>query len=93
MIISNFPDSQFLLISFLVAFDSKLAQEICAPDEVSNPILISNFLKILEGNYVQQGNSNTTGNRGHSTSDKAASRNALEKEASRILQQFATEDS
>ena len=53
----------------------------------------NNFLKILEGNYVQQGNSNTTGNRGHSTSDKAASRNALEKEASRILQQFATENS
>lgn len=53
----------------------------------------NNFLKILEGNYVQQGNSNTTGNRGYSTSDKAASRNALEKEASRILQQFATEDS
>ena len=53
----------------------------------------NNFLKILEGNYVQQGNSNTTGNRVHSTSDKAASRNALEKEASRILQQFATEDS
>ena len=54
----------------------------------------TNFLKILEGNYIQHGQVDyTTEIRAYSTSDKAASRDALEKEANRILQQFATEDS
>ncbi len=54
----------------------------------------TNFLKILEGNYIQHGQvSYTTEIRAYSTSEKAASRDALEKEANRILQQFAAEDS
>lgn len=54
----------------------------------------TNFLKILEENYIQHGQVDyATEIRAYSTSDKAASRDALEKEANRILQQFATEDS